>query len=179
MKQLARGRLLKTKVREAKKIAEAETKARLTQYYKVKDKQFMVQLKSKLLGMIENINPIEALAVMGGAIAVHDIIFNLDEFVTQVQAWKNSERIQTKILASIEAFGIPIGGIVLEMLKGLLPTEFQEVYGDKPNYVGVGLQGEIVLWLLAIAISYFVFKHGGDLLNIAKSFFGFVLLAVA
>lgn len=177
--RLARGRLLKTIKKEAKEVAKVEAKQYFEQYFKASDRHFFTTLKNKAANMIENIDPIEAIAVIGGAIAVHDIIFKADDFVQQVSVWKDSELVQTKIIAAMDFFGIPVGSVVLDILHSLAPEQFKKAYGEKPNYQPPSFTGELATWLVAIAISYFAFKHGGDLINIAKSFFGAIAVAIA
>lgn len=171
---MARGRLLKTKVKEARKVSEAAALG--TEIGKQKGhrkKKWDDSLREHIGKAIDRIDPLETIAVIGGAIAVHEVIFQTDEFIKQTQAWKNSDKVQTKIIANLGLLGFE-GGLALDILNALFPDLVKKAYGDKPEAAPTTLSSDVLLWLLSFAISYFVFKHGGDLLNVAKVFFGFV-----
>jgi len=165
-------RWVKTEARKAEKVAFAAEMGRLKAIQKFERKEKLTdQLREYIKKWLDKIDPIELAAITGATIIVHDVLFKADEFIRQVEVWKQSEKIQTKIIASGGIFGFE-GGIALEIVKAIFPDLFQKAYGDKPEVEQRTLTGELTLWFVAFAIAYYGIKHGADLLNVARMFFG-------
>lgn len=163
-------RWIKTEVKRAEKVAYATEMGRLKAIEKFKRKEkFTDQMRDYVKNWLDRIDPLELLAIGGATVVVHDVIFKLDKFITQAEAWKDSDKIQTQILAQISAFGIPVGGIALDILQTLFPDLVEEAYGKKPPPTPTG---DILLWIISLAVAYYAIKHGADLISVASMFWG-------
>src|SRR5512139_253953 len=71
-----------TEARKPRRIAKAEWKA----FFKEKANVPLPQrLKDTLFKMLANVDPIEAVAIIGGTVIVHDVIFNLPLFSNTIK----------------------------------------------------------------------------------------------
>ena len=84
---LARGRLLKTKVKETKKVVQAATKAGLEELYKSKNKHLLDEIRFKLVGMIDRIDPLKIAAIVGLTIVCKSVIDLNLKFLGIVLDW--------------------------------------------------------------------------------------------
>lgn len=169
---MPRGRLLKTKKREARELAKAEEIGRIKgQAQAEKHMTLLQKIKEYVLPFFQNIDPLELAAVVSGAIIVHEVIFRTNEFVNSVQAWKNSSNGATILIANLGFLGFE-GGLSLDLLNSLFPDLVAKVYGEKPEAETTSNSSDVIMWMMAFCISYYAFKHSGDLMAIAKTFIG-------
>lgn len=164
-------RWVKTQKSLAYWVKKMEVKAELQAQKEFYDKNPLFQLKQKAFLALEKIDPLELTAIVAGAFVVHEIIFQLDEFVDALTQWRTSDNILAKVLA----WGTPMGGgdIALSLLQYIFPEKFKEMFGEGGEGITPDTTtGAVLMWLAAFAISYFAIKHGGELLGVAKSFVG-------
>lgn len=158
---MPRGRLLKSKIKEAKYISKALAEGR----QKADEKKPLEEsLKDHIGRMIDRIDPLEAIAIIGSAIVVHEVIFKLEQFSTQMTSiivnyptvlWESIMYLMGKEKAE-------------EYLKTIVPYAGGAAFPTAPD-----LKTEILMWLIAYAIAYYAIRHGLELLNVARMFFGF------
>lgn len=154
---MPRGKLLKTKKKEAYQLEKAKVKGRLQAIREIARKlSLSEELKQLLKKWAEKIDPIETAAIIGGAIVVHEVIFKSAEFVINVKDFMEN--------SPFAPFLIPINVFFFGIFA-------------RPPFVDLDVSKEpkisddIWLWLIAFGISYYAVRHGGDLLNIANMFF--------
>ena len=158
MKKTARGKLLRTKKKEAYTIAKAEEKGKLQAQIEIEKRTNLpLEIKKLLKKWLEKIDPIEAMAIFGGAIVVHEVIFKTAEFVVSVKDFMEN--------SPFAPFLIPLNvfffGIFAKPPYTAQPSHPQETQ----------ITDDFLLWLVAFGISYYAVRHGGDLLGIANMFF--------
>lgn len=160
---MGRGRLLRTIKKEAYWVAKAKRKGELQAEIEAwSNKPFDMRLWELLKPLMEKIDPLEIVAILGGTYVCHDVIFKAPDFKTLVAALTLSP-----------------APIVMEIWKLVLGQDaardlIQQVTHQTPEQFAPGIlpTGEIMPWLISFGISYFVFRHGGNLLGTAKMFFG-------
>lgn len=162
--EMPRGRLLRTKVKEwywhSKKYWQAKFQAR-AEHWKNHPTEWLREL---LFNAAKNVDPIEAAAILGSTVIVHEVLFKTSEFI---DALKNVK------LAGIELKDYPItGGLAATLWDFFLNALGQKSALAPEAQRNVVLNNDIFYWLMAFAISYYAIKHGADLLNVAKSFMG-------
>jgi len=187
VKRLARGRLLKTKVREAAKIAEAETKARTKAYIKERGKHFPALIQERLLKLIDNIDLIELSATLATTYVVHGIILTSAELFDRATNISQGLRMVsgTPEWVSLLPFAdTPLGWtanipFLINTLWDLLnqkedfPQEQKEQIIEGATKILENPKSDTVyLWVLSYTIAYYVQKHG--ILNIFSAVQGFL-----
>lgn len=111
--------------------------------------------------LFQNIDVVEWAAIAGGTVIVHEVIFKLNEFLAPLKNLVLDLPINTLIGMWKAIFGIQTGA-----------EWTQETLQNLVDSFGAGKNDNIFLWLAAFCISYFTVKHGGELLGVAKMFFG-------
>jgi hypothetical protein len=138
---MARGRLLKTKIREAEHLAAATVRGRTHAQQKAeKDKDYLVSLREHLGKMIDRIDPLETAAVF----ALTPIIEPILE--TAVVAGSLSFEVVTNWLKiwSFPFLGFPSGPSAEELQKMVE-------------------SGRIGMYLLAFVVSFILIRHGAEI----------------
>ncbi len=162
-------RWVKTQVALAYKVEKAKEKARLQAFQEFeKRKDLTVEAKEILRNWVKKIDPLEAIAVVGGAIVVHDVIFPSAEFIEKVVNFSNIFTAAPKLF-----WGFIKGATGFDM--GAFQPFFDLPDAQKKEVQSEDIIADITKWIVAFAISYFVMKHGGELLSTAKMFVGGIL----
>jgi hypothetical protein len=161
---------------KAKKMAEAEETGRLNAERKHERKK---SLTERVFGYFEtlllNINPVEALAILGGTVIVHEIIFQLKDFALDLQ------KVNPVALGTATFGGALAGGPLLALIDAWAQTQFAEATATQEQKdewaklrknINEDMVFQLTTWLIAFTISYIAIKHGDDLLTAAKGAFG-------
>jgi len=149
--KMARGRLLKTKVREAKKIAEA---IKMGEDRAQKNKGWQISFREHVGRMIDRIDPLEATAILGMTYVVH----SASEYLFQQWSAVGSEDFFAYLIRQLTPW---------EEIKIL---EWAKARGDF----------QLLTWLASFAVAYILVRHGAQIMqtgfNLASflsSIFGF------
>jgi len=149
-------RWIKTRAREAYWVEKNKIKAQLQAEKEAHDRNPFFYIKSKFLKMLERVDPLKAIAIIGATIAVHEFIMTLDEVIEVIG------KRRTEILDRINRFG--------------LYNLWQKWVGgeeETPNVLKDNeFTGELLTWLISFAIAYFAVEHGAEVLGVAKAFLG-------
>lgn len=168
---MARGRLLKTKVREAKALE----KAKVEQYYKSKWRMYKNQpigilIKEWLSKAAKNIDPIETAAIGGMTIIVHGIILGSEDILKQVTGYGN--------LSTPPPINLPAIGF-LTLIPWLLNNN-----PDETTPTEVAKKNELEIWLISFTIAFVLIRYMGEIISLAgnlansvRSLLGMALIA--
>lgn len=152
-------------IKTTAKRAYWESKKYWKAYFQAKDEHLNREspvsfIKRTFYKILERVDPLEAVAVIGGTILVHDVIFKMEEFMQEIK----------KVQA---ASPFPADWLLRTFLTAMGQGGSQEWETDP------ALQGKInimnsdaAMWISSFCIAYFTIKHGDDLLGVAKKFFG-------
>jgi len=167
---MSRGKWLKTKLREAYNI----NKKKWAAYWQAEEEHYKKHphawLREIASNILKNIDPFEAAAIIGGSIIVHDIILKSDDVVRALDQWKDSNNV---VIAGLAQSGIAgTGSIGVELAYLIAPDLFKKAGVEKGTAMPRTMEYEIVYWLMSFCISYWAFKHGDDLVGVAKVFIG-------
>lgn len=161
-----------------KKMTEAHVTGELNAHRKFESKK---SIKERVLEyfekLLENIDPLEAIAILGGTIIVHDVIFKMAEFSTELS------KVNPVVLGISAVGGGLAGGTLLALFDVWSQVQVADTYASEEKKKEVeaakrklnsDIPLQIVLWLMAFTVSYIAIKHGDDLLEAAKSCFGMI-----
>lgn len=190
--KLARGKLLKTKIKEAKKITEAEVKARLTTAYKTKNKYILEEIKNRLIKVLANINPLELAATLATTYVIHGLILSTKELFDRATNISQGLRLisGTPEWVSFLPFAdTPLGWTanipfligqlwdILNAKEDISQEQKERIVEGATKILENPQSDSIYLWILSYAIAYYVQKHG--ITDIFKAVQGFLGVATA
>jgi hypothetical protein len=156
---MPRGRVLRTKVKEAKAIEEAKLKG---QYKAERNKPLEVSLKEHLGKMIDRIDPLEIGAISGMTILVHHTILTNPALL---------ERLNVLIGAAgkvaTEPWNVWLTGIMDYLgLGAFAPLSMEQPPLIVPKEVTDTLsQNQIISWLVSFAIAFVIVRYCGQILQ--------------
>jgi hypothetical protein len=153
---MARGRLLKSKIKEAKAISQA---LRIGWQKADTKESWQAGLKEHLGRMLDKLDPIEVTAIMGVAAIIKEGIEWSEEITTN------------KTLLSLIGFGSPILWILY-----LLPD-----YEEQQKKIQEALDtpsAEIIQWFIAIAIACLIVRHFDALIGATRDIVGMAKLLI-
>jgi len=183
----ARGKLLRTKVKEAKKIGAAETKAKVAAEIKVKSKHILDEIKLRLAKSFDNLDLLEVSAVLAGTYVIHSIILTTAELferaeniskglqvISNTPDWVNLLPFANTPLGWTSNIPFLIGELWTLLNKGDLPTERKEEIIDGVKTILETPEGDSpMLWAISFIIAYYVQKHGiTNIFGTIQSFLG-------
>lgn len=150
--------MLKTIKKEAYWVAKATEKGRLQAETENWQKQpFDKKILDMLKPLIDKIDPLELVAVLAGTFVVHDLVLAGQEFAGQV----------TKLVVR------KAEGIVEVLLHSLGVPSASETVDSEAFLASLPTLGDgVIVWLVSFGISFYVFRHGGEMLGVARMFFG-------
>lgn len=152
---MARGRTIAKKAQEAYWVNKKAEAGRLQARKEFRDKypvDFWLEELTHLLKFWK-VDPLKIVAVLGGTVIVHEVIFKTAEFASTIYN-------QTKdtFIAGLEVLN-------LADLFGLKQTEETQQMEKALQYVALD-------WVIAFIISYVAIEHGAELLGTAKTLLG-------
>jgi hypothetical protein len=159
---MARGRLLKTKVKEAKKIAYAAEQGRLSAQFKTTDKHFWKLLKQKILESASQIDPLELAAVGAMTLIIAGMIKNISKDDLEKAAQSNKIAAAQIILKP----SLPIARLTQETLTEAItiPTIKLLAELDDP-----------MIYLVSFLVAYVVVHHAGEIMQGAFNLGGWLV----
>jgi len=165
---MARGKLLKTKVKEALTeasiVQEAIKVGSLKAEQKVHEKKTLLESAKEHIGkMIDRIDPLEALAMGFTTFIVHDVLVKTEEFLLQFS------HIYAESVAEVKAEGK--SGFWWENIGafwGNLPvigvmTPFPSTNGVSPSQTKP--EDSIMLWAVSFIIAFLIIRYGDKILE--------------
>jgi len=191
--KLPRGRLLKTKVKEAKKVSEAIGLGLEVGKQKAhKKKKFEESLREHIGKFIDRIEPMEFLSTLATTYIVHGIILTSAELYQRTQNITKGLRIISGTPEIIKY--LPFGDTPLAWAANIpfLASKLWDIYTQKEatkEQKEEIIQGateiakapeadDLYLWAVSFAIAYYVQKHGiKDILGSVRAFLGFATAA--
>ena len=150
---MPRGRLLRTKIKEAYKVGEAAEKGKLKAYQdSQKKKSYFVSLREHIGKMIDRVDPLESIAVLGTTLIIHDLIQGSEALISKISSPKNLAAWSTVIPLTDEE-------------RKKLEVDFN--------------QPDIVIWLESFALAFFLVRNGAQVLQSGQNLLGFVTMMLA
>lgn len=139
---MARGRLLRTKVKETLAIERARVRANFLEINRLKgtNKGFFISLREHIGKAIDKIDPLEAVSVAGLTVTIHQLIMNNETWLAQTTVWNIPVTI-----GAFEAFARAMGGRIVDLSQV-----------DK---------SEIGVWVSSFVIAFIVVRHAGQLIG--------------
>ena len=171
---------IKTEVKKAR-LSERARQNEITraEFRRITKKPLKAIFREQLEAALKRIDPLEAAAILGGAVVVHEIIFKSADILS-IAAQNAGATVE--VAAKLAAKGSP-----LNFLFGFLEaaTDIDLPFFEPPEAEGPTVEttkskivrdpkSEILVWAMAFSISYFAIKHGADLVGTAKAFLGLV-----
>lgn len=184
---MARGRLLKTKVKEAKKLAEAEEIGRARGKQKAhKHKKLEESLREHIGKFIDRIEPMEFIGLLSTTYVIHGIILTTAELTQRATNISKGLRLisGTPEIIKYLPFGdspfawsanIPfLLGKLWDIYnkKELTQEEKENIISGSKTILEEPDAESLDLWIISIAIAYYIQKHG--ILNIFSAVRGFL-----
>lgn len=165
---MPRGRTLKAKKRDAYWLSKVAEKGKLqAQVEDWKKKPLDLKLYEILKPAIDKIDPLELIAIVGGTIICHDVVLKGQEFAKALPELILRPT-QTYWGFLLHSLGVPGAKQVAE---GIGSTIEAGVSVATDAFKSSNLD-DLTVWLISFGISYYVFRHGGSMLSVAKLFFG-------
>lgn len=150
---MARGQLLKTKVKELKALTKAGIKA---QQEAEGAKDWKVSLREHIGKMIDRVDPLEVGAVLGFTGVIHYIIVTNKELVTATLAIVKGtvEGITTAPWWSwlLSPFPFPLGNILKKS-------------AESKEQLGEITQDEFFVWLISFCLAFILIRHAGAIIQ--------------
>lgn len=192
VKKLARGRLLKTKVKEAKKIAEATEIGKESGKQKAhKKKNLEYSLREHIGKFIDRIEPIEFIGLLSTTWVIHGIILTTAELYERATNISKGLRVISGTPDIVKY--LPFGDTPLAWAsnlpfliskiwdiytqKGATDEQKQQIVEGTKKLLEAPDPESIDLWIVSLAIAYYIQKHG--ILNILNGVKGFLGLATS
>lgn len=145
---MARGRLLKTKVKEAKKIAEASEIGKARGIEKaILDRDFLDTIKLHIEKMWDKVEPLELAAVLAGTCIIKTAIEVGGPKVVDI----------TALVLSAGTLSIPFIQDWFTMISGApFPTDVEKLKT---------IQAQASLWIISFFLAFCIVKWGDKMLN--------------
>lgn len=185
---MPRGRLLKTKVKEAKKIAEATAIGEEIGKQKAhRKKKFDDSLRQHIGKFIDRIEPMEFLSVLATTYVVHGIILTTTEFLERATNISKGLRIISgtpDIVKYLPFSDTPVGWVSnipflvsriwdIYTQKGATDEVKKQVVEGSKKILEEPDSDSIYLWAVSFAIAYYIQKHGiTEIFGSIRSFLG-------
>jgi len=170
----ARGKLLRTKVKEAKKIGAAETKAKVAAEIKVKSKHILDEIKLRLAKSFDNLDLLELAAVLASTYVIHGIILTTKELFERVENISKGLQLISNTpdwVNFLPFIDTPLGWtanipfLLNELWNILNESELdqkrkEEIVEGAKTILEKPQSDDLMLWAISFVIAYYVQKHG-------------------
>jgi hypothetical protein len=161
---MARGRLLRTKVKEEKALTKAriETEFKTTAKMKASESGFFVSLRDHVGRAIDRVDPLEIAAVGSLTVLIHETILHDPSILTQI-----SNVFSTTTTVISKPWYAWLGGIAGYFGLGFLfaPESYIETTTTTPEAKPLEskLTDIALLWILSFAIAFIIARHFGNI----------------
>lgn len=151
------------KLKKIEKEARAQRKGEILGEFDAHSKKsFLESLREHIGKTIDNVDPIEAMAIGSGTILIHQFILNNPDSLRQINnAYATLKQVATE--PWVAWFGGLASYFGLGFLVGAPPG--YEVEKGKP-ITGNVITDQLMLWMLSFVVAFVLIKYGGQLLGL-------------